>query len=94
MPCGLGQVQGDLAVEVETFNPSRGNRRHHVLSRKASVCESVNGEYDAWTVYGWCGRHGGLRVGRVVKNDELARIQFMPFIAMGLPCPPSSGECI
>ena len=73
MPSGLSEVQGDLAVEVETFDPSRGNRRHHVLSRKASLFVSVNGEYDACIVYGWCGRHGGLRVGSVVKNDEEER---------------------
>lgn len=47
MPCGLGQVQGDLAVEVEGFDPSSGNRRHRAAEQ---------GGLSVWSVRGgvWC----------------------------------------
>ena len=48
MPCGLGQVQGDLAIEVEGFNPSCGNRRHRAAEQEGLSVWSVKGACGAW----------------------------------------------
>lgn len=52
MPCGLGQVQGDLAVEVEGFDPSCGNRRHRAAEQEGLCVWSVKGACGAWVCVG------------------------------------------